>query len=600
MDTLDTKTKAPSLFASHSWIGSVLRFFASLKLAVFVLVTLMAVLATGTIIESLHGTEAARITVYDTVWFSLVLLVLGINVTAAAFSRYPWKVRHIGFVITHTGIILVLIGSFMTQQSMIDGQMAIAENETLPRITLHDPVLLIYSEKEQKTSFVNLEKKAFPWHGRREIVQANDGEPLPFRLTVTANYPKARMRENITASESGEPAIKIRLHNDFVDQDVWLFRNTPGFSETQMGPAKLVFAQELLKENAPASGDASNYLEFQFENKNAQIPLKKDLKLPQTFSLEGTPYKVEIINIFQNAAVVGKDLVEQDVSDPAAADNPAVQLILKGEGLEERHTVFSKYPDFPTVHGMKPSDAGVRVFYRMANAGSRGENHEIRFIEKDGKLSVQIIEGMKITTHKAAKGQTIPTGWMGNLTVIAEEFYPHAVLKRSFTPEHNLSENEELLPAIRLEMKAGNETREIWLRQNVKEEITVGNNKFTLMYAQKTIPAGFKLTLRDFKMAQYPGTNDPATFESDVTLKDDSRGISKDANISMNKPLVYRGFRIYQSGYSLPEGEPEISIFSVGKDPGVPVKYLGAIVMVSGIITMFYTRRFSSTAGRNL
>ena len=101
--------------------------------------------------------------------------------------------------------------------------------------------------------------------------------------------------------------------------------------------------------------------------------------------------------------------------------------------------------------------------------------------------------------------------------------------------------------------------------------------------------------LRDFRLEQYPGTSRPASFESDVTLKDDGRGLVRNQTVSMNKPLIYRGFRIYQSGYSQPQGEPEISIFSVGKDPGVPVKYAGTIVMVTGIIMMFYFRRFSST-----
>ena len=98
-------------------------------------------------------------------------------------------------------------------------------------------------------------------------------------------------------------------------------------------------------------------------------------------------------------------------------------------------------------------------------------------------------------------------------------------------------------------------------------------------------------------MEHYPGTNNPASFESDVTLKDDIRGIQKDVTISMNKPLIYRGYRIYQSGYSQAEGQSDTSVFAIGRDPGVPVKYLGAIVMVTGMIIMFSMRRFSTNAG---
>ena len=99
-------------------------------------------------------------------------------------------------------------------------------------------------------------------------------------------------------------------------------------------------------------------------------------------------------------------------------------------------------------------------------------------------------------------------------------------------------------------------------------------------------------------MENYPGTDRPASFESDVTLKDDMRGVVKDVKVSMNEPLDYRGYKIYQSGYNLVEGQPDISVFAVGKDPGVPVKYLGVIVMIIGIMIMFYTRRFSVRGGK--
>lgn len=598
MNTLENKAKAP---ASLKLLSTPLfRFFASLKLAVIVLVTLMIVLAVGTILESLHGTETARLLVYETRWFSFLLLFLGINVTAAAFSRYPWKVKHIGFVITHAGIILVLVGSFMTQKLMIDGQMVISEGDTEHRITLPNPVLYIFSEKEERTHYVDLEKKAFPWQGLREIKQTNDGTALPFEMNLTAYYPKARMEEEMIPASVGEPALKVQLHNNFVDQEAWLIRNHAQ-SSLQMGPAKLVFGNELLKESAPEAPEAA-YLEFEFENEKIHIPLKANAKWPADFSLKGTPYKVTILKTFRNATVMGKELVEQEDKTEGAGQNPAVQLILKGKDLEERHTVFAKYPEFPTVHGMKPSAAGAHVFYRLPNAGSRGETHEIHFVEKDGKIFCQIVEGRKITTHEVTKGQTIPTGWMGNLTVTIEEYYPHASMKRTFIPQPNNTENEEAVSVIRLEIQKVPGSSEgvrnlvpfvLWLRQNVREELMIGNVNFHFMYGEKNIPAGFKLMLRDFRMHQYPGTDNPASFESDVTLKDDSRGMVKEVNISMNKPLVHRSFRIYQSGYSQPEGQPEISIFSVGKDPGVPVKYLGAIVMVCGIITMFYTRRFS-------
>jgi hypothetical protein len=44
----------------------------------------------------------------------------------------------------------------------------------------------------------------------------------------------------------------------------------------------------------------------------------------------------------------------------------------------------------------------------------------------------------------------------------------------------------------------------------------------------------------------------------------------------------------------LQPGEPDISIFTVAKDPGNPLKYAGAIFTVGGIVMLFYVKPFST------
>ncbi len=148
---------------------SLFRFFASVKLAIPLLAGLMASLAAGTFVESWHGADAAKIVVYDSAWFSALMVLLSINLAVSAFSRWPWKKKHIGFVITHLGIIVILAGSLATQKTMIDGQMAMAEGETESRITLQKPLLYIYSPADQMDWLFFLDKKDFPWQGNQKI-----------------------------------------------------------------------------------------------------------------------------------------------------------------------------------------------------------------------------------------------------------------------------------------------------------------------------------------------------------------------------------------------------------------------------------------------
>ena len=97
----------------------------------------------------------------------------------------------------------------------------------------------------------------------------------------------------------------------------------------------------------------------------------------------------------------------------------------------------------------------------------------------------------------------------------------------------------------------------------------------------------------------YPGTETPLSFESRVKVN----GQGQDVTISMNEPLKYAGYTIYQSSYDVRPGQPRTSIFSVNWDPGRPIKYLGGLILAIGIIlftvmrSRFYQNRFPQKGG---
>ena len=122
----------------------------------------------------------------------------------------------------------------------------------------------------------------------------------------------------------------------------------------------------------------------------------------------------------------------------------------------------------------------------------------------------------------------------------------------------------------------------------------VGGSNYHLVYGLKTKHLGFQVELKDFMMDKDPGTDRPASFKSLVVLKDPTRGIEEEHLIQMNEPLKHRGYKVYQSAYHVEPGQPDISIFTVARDPGNPLKYAGAIVMVGGILMLFYTKSFST------
>ncbi len=564
----------------------IFKFFASVKLAIPLLIALILALAAGTFVESAHGADAARMLVYDSPWFSALLILLVINLAAAAFDRYPWKKKHIGFVITHLGIIVILAGSLVTQKTMVDGQMVIAEGETESRITLSQPLLYIYSAADQMDWMFYIKKQPFDWRGDLplEPKKNSDTVPLPFKASLISYLPHSSSREEVVKNQDGPPAVKVTLKNSFLNQSQWLVLNDAELGLVQMGPAQLVFTDQLLPESSEEPS-SSGYLEVEHEGKTSNISFPENITLPAEFPVEGTPYKIIIDQLFKNAVISGAELIEK----PGEESNPAVKFRVKGPQLEERHTAFSRFPEFPTLHGMKPSAAGFKIFYRVPNSGSRGQSHELRFVQDGKNLKVQTRTGLKVTTREAKPGEEVPIGWM-DLTYKIEEFLPHAEHRHIFSSVESGPQNQEP-PAVQLRVQADGGEQSFWIGQGRKQEVSAGGKTYDFVFGEKRIPAGFKLTLKDFRVENDPGTEKPASFESDVILKDDMRGIERKVTISMNNPLVYRGFHVYQASYLTEEGRPEISVFAVGRDPGVPVKYAGALILIGGIIIMFFTRK---------
>src|SRR5262249_45346017 len=121
------------------------RFVASLQLGVCSLIILAAVLAYATFYESWYGTHAAQAQIYRSGPFTALLALLGANVLGAAIVRFSWdarqrgwKRRQTGFVITHAGLLIVLLGSWVTLQTADNGQVMLREGQAADQMVRTD------------------------------------------------------------------------------------------------------------------------------------------------------------------------------------------------------------------------------------------------------------------------------------------------------------------------------------------------------------------------------------------------------------------------------------------------------------------------------
>lgn len=110
---------------------------------------------------------------------------------------------------------------------------------------------------------------------------------------------------------------------------------------------------------------------------------------------------------------------------------------------------------------------------------------------------------------------------------------------------------------------------------NIKEFIKSDNKP-------ESLP--FEVSLKDFELKYYTGTNAPMDYISILKITDDNEVI--EGIVSMNKIYTYKNYRFYQSGY---DDDEQGTILSVSHDPyGIFVTYTGyCLLLISFVLFAF-------------
>jgi hypothetical protein len=116
------------------------RFFSMRMMALGMLFFLLAI-AAATFLESAYDIQTARILVYNSLWFEILLAFLGINLIANIFEHRMFRREKIAVLAFHLSFIVILIGSWVTRYVSFDGLMLIREGTESNFIYSSDPYL---------------------------------------------------------------------------------------------------------------------------------------------------------------------------------------------------------------------------------------------------------------------------------------------------------------------------------------------------------------------------------------------------------------------------------------------------------------------------
>lgn len=462
------KVSSKSPKSRNLW-RQVIRFLASLKLAVVIMIALGIVTAWGTIVEAQLDALAAKKIVYNSIWMWSVLTALVICLAAVMVDRWPWQKRHTSFVLAHSGIIILLFGAWLTQRFGVDGSISMGIGDKQKSVVVEQTDLAVYSSFDgaKFTKLFDHEVDFFLSPAQKKPVSIGipGGE-----IKVVESLPYAFREQNIVQStdENSGGALRLQLLNKNVNMTEWVLQPSKDRAETKdLGPAQIMIVPKFPRD---------------FGGRNAIL-----------------------------FRPINDEKIEYNV-----------------------HSVKSK-------------------------------------VVKKGVIRA---------------GEMFQTDWM-NLEVRLLKFIPHA--KEEVSYKKFDVPTPVTTSAIRIEYQIpGKPEKTIqWMGLNSLLKLYGENEVYVVSYANRRLPLGFEMTLKDFQVGRYQGTMRAATYESRVVLSDGTEHL-----ISMNEPLKHAGFTFYQSSFeSDPSGRPSASILSVNKDPGRGLKYLGSLLVVLGSSLLFFMKR---------
>jgi hypothetical protein len=631
----------------------IFEFFASLKLAVVLLAVLIVAAIAGTIYESSFDAKVARAYVYGAPWFNIWLILLGTNLAVSAFSRWPWRKHHVAFLITHLGIITLLTGSLIGRIWGVEGTITLFKGEPPTNRLLVDQHQLRVHDVDGIVKGFNsefLHHPPNPNHPRALGVLASGA-----RLSVVDYAPALDGKLNPKPlAAGGAPALHFTISTAMMNQHLesWLLADDPQHGNFGMGLANIELKRGVAptgrgnSPNRPPSAMTSTNrnttqeeadLEesiFAFSKapdeqigrvaKGGSTGAKVQLMQPQNgnkgsvvvnvagrrsiidvaeklgkeTAIDGTPFALKIDKYWPDFRIENGQ--PSSLSDQA--NNPAVLVTIRGKGIPA--------PDQPNPHGgggELTTNGGPPT---MPLAGEAAPNHLTLFIADDGGISYQLVSRKAgNSTGQIEINKPLTTGW-ADWQLNIDKIMPHADQWMDFTPAKSEKTPAvgDLPDGVRIRIEQNGERFEQWVPAGWQITVPTSPNETQIAYGWKTIPLPIGLELLDFEVKRNEGSDSPAGFKSTVRVST-AEGDTATGSCWMNNPFSFPGawwrtwtgltYKMSQASWN-PDNLAQSTV-QILRDPGWLLKWIGSLLIVTGVFMMFYLQPYrKQTVGEQI
>lgn len=109
----------------------------------------------------------------------------------------------------------------------------------------------------------------------------------------------------------------------------------------------------------------------------------------------------------------------------------------------------------------------------------------------------------------------------------------------------------------------------------------IDGHTYTVVMGRTERVLPFTIRLDKFERVLHPGTEMAKSYRSDVTIQDGATAWP--ATITMNEPLRYKGYTLYQSSFDL-SGDKPFTVLSVVRNTGRAFPYIASLIMAVGLL----------------
>ena len=232
-------------------------------------------------------------------------------------------------------------------------------------------------------------------------------------------------------------------------------------------------------------------------------------------------------------------------------------------------------------------------------------NRAVLTTRADGSLQMDLFaSGRLVSSAPLPANRAVATGW-NDWTIEALDILPSAQTGFTFRPlpaGEPIPPGQSLLDGILVRASKADRTIEQWVGAGWRVSLPTGSFPLEVAYGWEVADLPFGLVLEDFTVERNEGTEDPASFRSDIAMILPDGQADATGSCSMNQPANYPQalwrsltgltYKISQASWN-PNDLTQSSV-QILRDPGWLGKWVGSLIFSAGLVTMFIFRRPSA------